>query len=293
MKITDLWKSGKKPTLSFELLPAKTPNEEKKFSKPIGRILDLSPDFVSITFGAGGATRGGSLELADRMKNKLGQEVLAYFAGFGLGPADISTVLDEYQRIGIENILAVRGDTPRDLEDFQPHPDSFPHASDLLAHIRPKYSFCLGAAGYPEGHVEAESKDRDIEYLSQKIAKGAEFVVCNYFYDNRFFLDFRERCRDRGIDVPMLPGIMPIYSIKMMNILSSLCGATIPASIREGISDLPEGDKDALVEFGIEFATAQCRGLLKAGVPGLHFYTMNRAKSVSSILANLRGAGLL
>jgi methylenetetrahydrofolate reductase (NADPH) len=195
--------------------------------------------------------------------------------------------------LGIENILVVRGDPPEDQEGFQPHPQSLPHASDLMAFIRPRYDFCIGVAGYPEGHIEAESREKDIEYLKLKVDNGADYTISNYFYDNRYFFDFVERCGANGIDVPILPGVMPIYSIKMMDMLAGLCGATITDEVRQGIEALPEDDKEALVNFGIEFAVHQCRDLLGAGVPGLHIYTMDRSSSSIGIVERLRRDGLL
>jgi methylenetetrahydrofolate reductase (NADPH) len=219
-------------------------------------------------------------------------EVIAYFAGFGLGPKDILAVLDSYQAIGIESILAVRGDTPQE-EGFKPHPDSLPYASDLVAFIRPRYDFCIGVAGYPEGHIDAPSKVKDLEYLKLKVDQGAEYIITNYFYDNRYFFDFVERCRDIGIQIPILPGVMPIYSVKMMEMLAGLCGATITDEVRQGIAALAEGDKEGLVAFGIEFAVRQCIELLEAGVPGLHIYTMDRSKSAVGVVDRLRDEGLL
>lgn len=219
--------------------------------------------------------------------------MVAYFAGYGLGPDDIIGVLDSYQALGIEDILVVRGDAPRDLEDFQPHPQSLPHASDLVALLRPRYDFCMGVAGYPEGHIEAESKAKDIEYLKLKVDNGAEYIISNYFYDNRYFFDFVEGCRAAGIHVPILPGVMPIYSVKMLEMLAGLCGATITDPVRKAIAALPEDDKEALVNFGIEFALRQCQDLLRAGVPGLHIYTMDRSTSAAGIVERLRKDGLL
>jgi methylenetetrahydrofolate reductase (NADPH) len=195
--------------------------------------------------------------------------------------------------MGIENILVVRGDSPRDMDDFTPHPNSLPHASDLMAFIRPQYDFCIGVAGYPEGHIEAESKEKDLEYLKLKVDRGAEFIITNYCYNNEYFFDFLDRCRTMSIDVPVLPGVMPVFSIKMMETLAGLCGATIVDELRQGIDALPEGDKEALVNFGIDFAVNQCRELLKSGVPGLHFYTMDRSKSTVNIIEQLRRDGLL
>jgi methylenetetrahydrofolate reductase (NADPH) len=218
--------------------------------------------------------------------------VIGYFAGYGLGPEDVHAVLDSYHLIGVENLLVVRGDPPHD-GDFTPHPDSLPYASDLMAFIRPQYEFCLGVAGYPEGHVDAPNLEKDMEYLKLKVDRGAEYIITNYCYDNQFFFDFLDRCEAAGIGVPVLPGVMPIYSVRMMERLASLCGATITDEIRQGIDALPEEDKGALLSFGIEFAVRQCRELIQAGVPGLHIYTMDRSRSSIGIVDQLRREGLL
>ncbi|MDD5570517.1 MAG: methylenetetrahydrofolate reductase [Bacteroidales bacterium] len=292
MKLTDIWKSRQKPTISFELFPPRTEKTAENLEKTIDVLADLKPDFVSVTFGAGGSNRDGSLQLARKLKHDKKLEVITYFAGYGLGPDDITSVLNNYREIGIENILAVRGDKPED-ENFKPHTESFSHANELVKFIKPKYDFCLGVAGYPEKHIEAASKEKDMEYLKLKVDEGAEFIMANYFYDNNFFFDFVERCRKNGINLPILPGIMPVYSIKMMEMLASICGATITENLRKGIAALPEGDKEALTSFGIEFAAAQCSALLKTNVPGLHFYTMDRSESVAGILSKLKSENFL
>lgn len=288
MKVTDIWKQRSRPTISFEVLPPRTPEAAKE----IDEVITLKPDFVGVTFGAGGSTREGSYQLVKKLKQEKGREVIAYFNGYGLGPEDITAILDDYQKLGVENVLVVRGDPPHDQKDFKPHPKSFPYASDLLAFIRPRYNFCLGAAGYPEGHVEAESKEKDIEYLKLKVDNGAEYIITNFCYNNHYFFDFI-RCKKIGINVPILPGVMPIFSVKMMEKLADLSGATIPDEVRQRISALPEGDKEALVNFGIEFAVEQCKELIKAGVPGVHIYTMNRSSSAMGIVNHLRRDGVL
>ena len=293
MKVTEIWKAGRKATVSFELFPPRSAKAAEKFGKAVDELIGLKPDFVSVTFGAGGSTREGSRQLIEKLKNEKGQEVIAYFACYGLGPEDIKTVLGSYQALGLENILAVRGDKPAGPEDFEPHPQSLDHASDLVEFVRGQYDFCMGVAGYPEGHIEAESMDADIEYLKLKVDKGAEYIISNYFYDNQYYFDFVERCRAVGIDVPIVAGVMPVYSVKMMEMLADMCGATITDKLRQGIEALPEGDKQALVNFGIEFAADQCKGLLKVGVPGLHIYTMNRSVSSVAIIESLRREGLL
>ncbi|MGD2251722.1 MAG: methylenetetrahydrofolate reductase [Anaerolineales bacterium] len=292
MKLTDIWNSSRKPTLSFELFPARTEKAEKKLEKTIDTLAALKPDFVSVTFGAGGSTREGSHQLVDLLKHQKGLEVVPYFACYGLGPEEISEVLDGYQALGVESILAVRGDVPHEFE-IEPHPESLPHASDLVAFIRPRYDFCIGVAGYPEGHIEAASKEKDLGYLKLKVDQGAEYIITNYVYDNRYFFDFVARCRAIGIEVPILPGVMPIYSVKMMEMLAGLCGATITEAVRKGIAALPEGDKQALLDFGVALAAQQCAELIEAGVPGIHIYTMDRSESAVDIAHRLRSEGVL
>ncbi|MCK5075536.1 MAG: methylenetetrahydrofolate reductase, partial [Calditrichia bacterium] len=278
--------------ISFELFPPRSEKAALNLDKAIDTLATLKPDFVSVTFGAGGSTREGSYQLVKKLKVDKGLEVITYFAGYGLGPKDIMGVLDSYQTIGIENILVVQGDIPQD-EGFEPHPDSMNHASDLVAFIQPKYNFCVGVAGYPEGHIDSPGKEKDLEYLKLKVDKGAKYIIANYFYDNQYFFDFVDRCREAGIDVPIIPGIMPIYSIKMMERLAQMCGATITREIHDGIAALPEEDTEALLAYGIDYAYHQCAELLKAGVPGLHIYTMDRSKSTIGLINRLREEGLL
>jgi methylenetetrahydrofolate reductase (NADPH) len=292
MRLTELWKSKGKPTVSFELFPARSEKAAANLERAIDALAALGPDFVSVTFGAGGSTREGSRDLVDKLINQKKLEVVAYFACYGLGPDDITAVLDAYRDLGVESVLCVRGDAP-ESEDFKPHPRSLPHASDLLGFVSKRWDFCLGAAGYPEGHIEAESKEKDLEYLKLKVESGAQYIIANYFYDNQYFFDFMERCRRAGIEVPVLPGVMPVYTVKMMETLASLCGATLTDKLKQGIAALPEGDKQALLDFGVDFAVERCRGLIAAGVPGLHIYTMDRSSSAGKIVNRLRAEGLL
>ncbi len=292
MKVIDLWKSDQKTTISFELFPARSDKGAETLEKTIDQLAALNPDFVSVTFGAGGSTREGSRQLIQKLKHEKGLDILAYFACFGLSPEEIGSVLDSYQAIGVESLLAVRGDAPRE-ESFEPHPDSLPYASDLVAFIRQRYAFCLGVAAYPEGHIDAPDRKKDLEYLKLKVDQGGEYIITNYFYDTRYFFDFVDRCRGIGIEVPIVPGIMPIYSIKMLEMLAGMCGATITEEVHEGLASLEEGDKDALIAFGIEFAYRQCAELLQAGVPGLHIYTMDRSASTVGLVNRLRAEGFL
>jgi methylenetetrahydrofolate reductase (NADPH) len=194
MKITEIWNTREKPTISFELFPPRSEKAAKNLKVAIDNLAGLNPDFVAVTFGAGGSTREGSQKLLEKLKLELGLHVIAYFACYGLNPEDIVDVLNRYRDLGIENILAVRGDTPHD-DSFVPHPDSLTYASDLVAFIRPKYDFSIGVAGYPEGHIDAPSLEKDIEYLKLKVDHGAEYIITNYFYDNDFYFNYIERCR--------------------------------------------------------------------------------------------------
>jgi len=230
--------------------------------------------------------------IIEKLRNETGLDVIAYFACYGLGPADIDAVLDSYAAIGLDNILAVRGDPPHD-DEFKPHPESLVHASDLVAYIKPRYQFSIGVAGYPEAHIDASSAAQDMEYLKLKVDNGAEFIITNYCYDNSYFFDFVARCRVAGIEVPIIPGVMPIYSVKMLEMPAGLCGATITDEIRQGLAALPADDKEALAEFGADFATRQCAELLRHGVPGLHIYTMNRSSSATAVVGRLKEQGLL
>ena len=293
MRVTDLWRTKEKPTISFELFPARNAEAAEKLEKVIDNLAVLEPDFVSVTFGAGGSTREGSYQLVKKLKNEKGLKVVAYFACYGLGPDEITSVLNSYKDLCIETILAVRGDEPKELKNFQPHPESLPHASDLLAFIKSRYDFCSGGAGYPEGHIEAESKEKDLEYTKLKVQNGAEYIITNYTYDNRYFFNFVDKCRNIGVDVPILPGVMPIYSVKMMESLADICGAVITDEIRQGLAKLPPDDNKAVANFGIDFAFQQCKELIERGVPGIHIYTMDRSMASVEIVNRLRNEGVL
>ncbi len=294
MRVSGLFeKKAGKPVISFEFSRPKTDKAAANLDKALVLLKAAEPDYVSVTFGAGGSTREGSFQLVDKLKNEKGFEVVAYVASVGLAPGDLVESLDRFKALGMETIFAIRGDAPTWDESYKPHPEALSYASELVSFIKERHDFCVGAAGYPEGHLEAESKDKDLEYLKLKQDQGAEYIVAQYFYDNQYYFDFVDRARAAGVTVPIVPGVMPIYTVKLMENLARLCGATITDPIREGLAKLDPEEKGAVGRFGIEFATEQCRGLLKQGVPGLHFYTMNRGKGVSTIVQTLRDEGLL
>jgi methylenetetrahydrofolate reductase (NADPH) len=291
MRVSNLYKN-KKNVISMEFFPPRNEKAAQSFGNIIDNLAAMKPDYMSITFGAGGSTRDGSYQTVKQVMIEKKQPTVAYIAGFGLGPNDIKDVLDKYSDLGVETIFVIRGDKPRD-DNFVPHPDSFSYASEMIAFIKKNYDFTLGCAGYPEGHIEAESLDKDIEYLKLKVDNGAEYVVCQYFYDNQFYFDFVEKCQAKGINVPIIPGIMPVYTVKMTQMLSKVCGSKITDALQKELDAVDAEDKDAVLNTGIQYALNQCKGLLKAGVPGLHFYTMDRSKSTTEIISQLRQENLL
>lgn len=280
-------KSGKRPVISFEFSRPKNENAAINLDRALDSLTSLSPDYVSVTFGAGGSTREGSYELIDKLKNERGLNVVAYIAGIGLGPDEVVEAMEKFKHIGVETIFVIRGDAPTWDENYKPHPDAMQYASDLLKFIKSRYDFCLGAAGYPETHLEALSSGKDLDYLKLKVDEGAEYIVAQYFYDNQYYYDFLDKVLAKGINVPVVPGVMPIYTLKMTENLARICGTTITDKVRSGLDSLPDDDKEGILQYGIDLATEQCKDLLKHDVPGLHFYTMNRGKSLMRIMENL------
>ncbi len=291
MRVTSLYET-KKPLISMEFFPPRNEKAAETFGTTIANLAALEPDYMSVTFGAGGSTQDGSYQTVKQVMADKNFPTVAYIAGFGLGPNEIIAVLDKYKDLGIETVFVIRGDKPKD-DDFTPHPDSFSYASDLIAFIKERYDFTLGCAGYPEGHVEAESLEKDIEYLKLKVDNGAEYVVAQYFYDNNYFFEYVKKCRAIGINVPIIPGIMPVYTVKLTNVLSKVCGTKIVDKLQRQLDAVDAEDKDAVLNLGINFAVEQCKGLLKEGVAGIHFYTMNRSKSTAEIINRLKQENLL
>ena len=293
MKVAEHILNSAKPVVSFEFSRPATGKAATNLDKALVKLKSLKPDYVSVTFGAGGSNYEGSIELVKKLKNKYDFNTIAYIAGVGLGSEKLTEVLNQFSEIDLKTVFAIRGDAPTWDDNYEPHPDSFDYASELISFIKDKYDFCIGAAAYPEGHIDSANLDEDIEYLKQKINNGAEYIVAQYFYDNNYFFDFVNKCRDAGITVPIIPGIMPIYTEKLMNNLSRVCGTTITEKIKKDLAELPQGDNKAVAAYGKNLALEQCRDLLKNGVDGLHFYTMNKANTVVSVVNTLKQEGLL
>jgi len=292
MKLSQLYQQSERPVITFECFPPRNEAAVEKFDNIADKLAALDPDAFSVTFGAGGSSREGSFQTLETLLERKKFPAVAYLAGFGLGLADIRSILDRYQHLGVETVFVVLGDEPTD-EGFVAHPESFAHASEILAFIRQHYNFELGCAGYPEGHNQAESLEQDIDYLKLKTRNGAAYIVSQYCYDTDRFFSFVEKCRAAGITVPIVPGIMPVYTVKMTHNLARICGTTLPPAMLEKLDVLAEVDKEDVLQYGIDLAVVQCREFLKGGVPGLHFYTMNRSKSTTEILGRLKAERLL
>ena len=255
----------------------------------IGNLKVLEPAFVSVTYGAGGSTRRKTVEITSRIKRESGIEAMAHLTCMGHSRAEITGLLDEYQNAGIENIMALRGDPPRGETEFKPHPDGFPHANDLIQYIRSRNDFCIGGAGYPEVHPEAPDRATDLENLKKKVLAGCDFIITQLFFDERAYFQFVTDARVRQIDVPIIPGIMPVTNTAQIKRFTQLCGAKLPASLMDQLTNA-EPDPRAVIEVGIRHAVKQCQALLAGGAPGIHFYTLNRSLSTQRIMSELTGS---
>jgi len=286
MKISQLIAKGK-PLFSFEFFPPKDAAAEVALMDTIQQLRELKPDFVSVTYGAGGSTRTKTIDLVSRIKQEAGIESVAHLTCVGHSKAEIQAILKEISARGIENILALRGDPPKGETTFKAHPDGYRYASELAAAVAQNGQFCFGVAGYPEKHVEAASLEADLQHLKSKVDAGASFVTTQLFFHNGYYFDFVARARALGIQVPIIPGIMPITNVAQIQRFAKLCGAHIPSALSDELVGV-QTDPEAVARIGIRHAAEQCRELLQKGAPGIHFYTLNRSYATREILASLR-----
>ena len=286
MKISEILKQGLHP-FSFEFFPPKTDDGFEQLFQTIENLKSWNPGYVSVTYRAGGSTRTKTLDLVGRIKHQIGLEGMAHLTCVGHTTDEIRSILDRLKEDGIENILALRGDPPKGEDSFVKTKNGFGFGSELVGFISKHYSFCLGVAGYPEGHIESPDLKIDLDNLKRKLDAGADFIVTQLFFDNRYFFDFLERARASGIQVPIIPGIMPIINAKQTQRFTKMCGASIPPELMERLEQNQE-DAAAVRQIGVEHATTQCDELLKSGVPGIHFYTLNQSKATLAILENLK-----
>ena len=288
MRIDELLAGGG-PVFSIEFFPPKTPEGVTSLFDTVEALKPLGPSFVSVTYGAGGATREGTVEIATRIKREHGLEVMAHLSCVGEPVEGLAALLDRFRDAGIENILALRGDPPRGARSFEAAPGGLESAAELTSFIAGDYAFAIGGACFPEVHPEAASLDADLAYLKTKVDAGASFLITQLFFDNRVYFDFVAAARARGIDVPIIPGVIPIASYGQVKRICDLCDASIPAELGEAMEGLG-GDAEAEALLGVAFAAQQCEELLAAGAPGIHFYALNRAPGTRAVLSALRAS---
>jgi methylenetetrahydrofolate reductase (NADPH) len=288
----------KRPVFSFEFFPPKTEESERVLWRSLQHLAPLQPDFVSVTYGAGGSTRARTVDLVCRIKRELGIEAVAHLTCVGATRDEIAQTLDKLAQGGICNVLALRGDPPKGEQTFVPAKHGFRYAHELVAFIRERGDFCIGAACYPEVHPEAADAAADLRALKTKVDAGADFLVTQLFFDNRVYFDFVAQARSSGINVPILPGVMPITTLSQIDRLVALSGACVPSVLRERVREC--GDEAQEVFWaGVSYAANQCRRLIhpdvtgpfalpEVAVPGIHFYTMNRSPATRAIFEMLQ-----
>jgi methylenetetrahydrofolate reductase (NADPH) len=282
MKISDVLKQREK-AVSFEFFPPKSPEAREGFMKVVRELCQFDPLYVSVTYGAGGSTQERTVNTLKWIKQEAALNVMSHLTCIGSTRASLDRILSEYAAEGIDNILALRGDPPRNVPDFDIAKGEFRFARDLVKFVRSYGSFSVAVAVYPEGHVESPNIQRDMQYTKMKIDAGAELGITQMFFDNRYYYDFMDRAEKIGIDIPILPGIMPITDCRKIEEFANFCNATMPKEIRRAMEPFLEQPEE-MRKIGIEYATRQCEDLVKNGVRYLHFYTMNRSDAASAII---------
>jgi len=287
MRIDELLRSSSEPVFSFEFFPPKTEEGEQNLFAALQELRRLDPAFVSVTYGAGGTTRGKTIEIVERIHNEFGLEAMAHFTCVSATVDELRSTLDEMRDAGIANVLALRGDPPAGQEEWTKTEGGLEYSRELVELISADYDFAIGGACFPETHIHAVGPEEDLGYLKEKVDAGTQFLITQLFFDNAAYFDFVERARGIGIDVPIVPGIMPIQNLSQIKRITGMCGAKIPPgllSALEARADQPDAARD----LGVAFATLQCAELLRGGAPGIHFYTLNRSPATRAILAALK-----
>jgi methylenetetrahydrofolate reductase (NADPH) len=288
LRIVELFERGK-PFISLEFFPPKEQVDWPGFFRCAENLRSINPLFVSVTYGAGGSTQSHTLEIVTRLKRDLQLEPMAHLTCVGATEAGILAFLQELRSVGVDNILALRGDPPQDQPLSVAAKRDFTYASDLVSFVRKSFpEMGIGVAGYPEGHPEASSHEADLNALTCKLCAGGDFVVTQLFFDNSLYWDFVRRARNAGVEKPIIPGIMPIFSLKVIRKVLSLCGASIPADFMANLEAANErGGADAVQVLGMAYAREQIKGLLEKGAPGIHLYTLNRDEACLRLLDGL------
>jgi len=287
VRIDALYGAGR-PLFSFEFFPPKTDEGAESLMRTAADLkARVEPDFISVTYGAGGSTRDRTHAVVTRIQNELGVTGMAHLTCVGATRDEIAAVADRLQEAGVQNVLALRGDPPHGAGAYTPTEGGFAYARDLIEFLASRYSFSIGAACYPEKHPEARTADADLAVAKAKQDAGAGFLTTQLFFDNVSYQRFVERARRAGVKIPIVPGIMPITNVAQIQRFTRMCGASIPAALLARLQDV-EDDPGAVMATGIEHAITQCRGLLAAGAPGVHFYTLNKSHATRSVLSALR-----
>ena len=288
MQITELL-DRRRPLFSFEFFPPKTEEGQQTLESTLAILKDDAPDYVSMTYGAGGSTRNATVDLTRWIKHDLGIEAMAHLSCVGEPRERLEEILDQIEEAGVENVLALRGDPPRGETRWEPHPGGLNYSVELIGLIRERSDLCVGAACFPEIHPDAPDRVSDLGYARAKQDAGAGFLITQLFFDNELYFDFVEEARGAGISVPIIPGIMPITNLSQIKRFTEMCGASIPENLDRELNGRAD-DPEAVAELGVAYATLQCSDLLARGAPGIHFYTLNRSPSTRAILAALRAA---
>jgi methylenetetrahydrofolate reductase (NADPH) len=288
VQVTELLES-RRPVFSFEFFPPKSEEGRRTLETTLEVLKDDSPDYVSMTYGAGGSTRNATVELSRWIKHDLGIEAMAHLSCVGEPRERLADILDQIEGAGVENVLALRGDPPRGESEWQPHFGGLSYSVELIRLIRERSELCVGAACFPEIHPDAPDRRSDLRYAREKQEAGAAFLITQLFFDNELYFDFVEEARAAGINVPIIPGIMPITNLGQIKRFTEMCGASIPEELERQLNGRAD-DPEAVAELGVAYATLQCSDLLARGAPGIHFYTLNRSPATRAILAALRAA---
>ena len=286
MRIDEILAAGG-PVFSFEFFPPKTPEGEQNLYAALSELRTLEPSFVSVTYGAGGSTREKTIEIVKRIRDEYGLEAMAHFTCVGATVPELRATLDEMRDAGIDNVLALRGDPPAGQEEWIKTEGGLEYSRELVELIAADYAFAIGAACFPETHIHASSPEEDLQHLAEKVGVGANFLITQLFFDNAFYCDFLRRAREAGITAPIIPGIMPITRVGQIERMAAMCGSAIPDALRAELHARGE-DSEAVLDFGVAYATLQCAELLAAGAPGIHFYTLNRSPATRAILSALK-----
>ena len=289
MRIDERIAAGDSPSFSFEFFPPRTDEGERNLGRALAELSRLGPTFVSVTYGAAGSTteRSKTIDIVKHLRRDYGMEAMAHFTCVGATTAELRAMLDTMRDAGIENVLALRGDPPPGQSEWTATDGGLRYSRELIELIRDEYEFSIGAACFPEVHIHAADAESDLRYMKEKVDAGARFLITQLFFDNQHYYDFVARAREIGVEVPIIPGIMPITDAGQIKRITEMCGAQIPGALLREL-ELRGDQPRSVTDLGVAYATLQCADLLANGAPGIHFYTLNRSPATRAILSALR-----